>query len=403
MKRFSFVWIALAAAPILFAAGRGEEAGAGSEVGSDAELVIWADETRAPVLEDIGAAFTAAYGVPIVVQQLGFGDIRDNAKVAIPAGEGPDILISAHDALGELVASGIIAPVNLGETESEFVEAAIDAFSYDGELYGMPYAMENVALIYNPDLVSQVPEDLAGLRTLSAQIQSSGRAEYGFLRQEGDPYHFFPIQTAFGGYVFGRGADGSYNPNDVGIDSAGSIEAAKWLGRMVQEGLIPAGIDWDTYHSLFESGRAAMIITGPWALDRLDASGVNYRIAPIPGGGRPFLGVQGFMVSAFSENRALASAFLTEFAGTTDVMLELFERGGRAPAHSGALALVDNERVTAFAEAGINGLPMPAIPEMSAVWTAWGDALTLIMLGEVEPEEAFTNAASQIRTLIAGE
>ena len=403
MKRFSFVWIALAAAPILFAGGRGEEAGAGSEVGSDAELVIWADETRAPVLEDIGAAFTAAYGVPIVVQEMGFDDMKDNMKIAAPAGEGPDILVGSGSE-AELIESGMIAPVNLGGKESEFTEAAIAHFTYDGQLYGMPYALENVALFYNPDLVSQVPDDWAGVRDLSAQIQSSGRAEYGFLRQEDDPYHFFPIQTAFGGYVFGQEADGSYNPNDVGIDSAGSIEAAKWLERMVQEGLIPAGIDWDTYHSLFESGRAAMIITGPWALDRLDASGVNYRIAPFPGGGRPFLGVQGFTISAFSENQALAAAFLTEFAATTDVMLELFERGGRTPAHIDTLALVaDDERIAAFAEAAVNGVSMPAIPEMSAVWSAWGDAITLIMQGQVEAEEAFTNAASQIRTLIAGE
>ena len=83
--------------------------------------------------------------------------------------------------------------------------------------------------------------------------------------------------------------------------------------------------------------------------------------------------------------------------------MELFERGGRAPAYRDALALVDDERVAAFAEAGINGLPMPAIPEMSAVWTAWGDAVTLIMLEEVEAAEGFRNAAAQIRTLIAGE
>ena len=403
MRKFSLVWMVLAAAPMLFAAGGTEEAGAGNDVDSGAELLIWADETRASVLEDIGAEFTAAYGVPIVVQQLAFEDLADNMKVAAPAGEGPDILVGSGSE-AELIESGIVAPIDLDGKESEFTEAAIDHFTYDGELYGMPYALENVALFYNPDLVSQVPEDWEGVRDLSAQIQSSGRAEYGFLRQEGDPYHFFPIQTAFGGYVFGRGADGSYDPGDVGIDSAGSIEAARWLGRMVQEGLIPAGIDWDTYHSLFESGRAAMIITGPWALDRLDASGMNYRIAPFPGGGRPFLGVQGFMVSAFSENRALATAFLTEFVATTEVMLELFERGGRTPAHIDALALVaDDERIAAFAEAAGNGVSMPAIPEMSAVWSAWDDAITLIMQEQVDAEQAFTNAAAQIRTLIAGE
>jgi maltose-binding protein MalE len=63
---------------------------------------------------------------------------------------------------------------------------------------------------------------------------------------------------------------------------------------------------------------------------------------------------------------------------------------------------VSDERVSAFGEAGREGLPMPAIPEMSAVWSAWGDAVTLIMQEQVTGEEAFTNAAEQIRNTIAG-
>lgn len=403
MKRFLIVLMLLTVMLLPVFAGAQAEAEPELEIDPDATLVIWADEQRAPILENLGAAFTDTYGVPVTVQQLGFGDIRDNVKVAGPAGEGPDILIGAHDWLGELVASGIVAAIDLGGKENEFTDASIAAFTYEGELYGMPYAVENVAFFYNPDLVPEPPTTWEEVREISAEIQSSGAAQYGFVRQEGDPYHFFPIQTAFGGYVFDVNPDGTYNPDAVGIDDQGSIESAIWLEQMVDEGLVPGGVDWDTYHTLFETGQAAMIITGPWALDRLDASGVNYEIANIPGGGQPFLGVQGFMVSAFSENQALATAFLTEFVATTDVMFEIYEQGGRPPAHVGALELVADERLAAFGEAGIEGLPMPAIPEMSAVWTAWGDAVTLIMQEQVGGEEAFENAAEQIRNTIAGE
>ncbi|MFW5717581.1 MAG: sugar ABC transporter substrate-binding protein, partial [Spirochaetota bacterium] len=314
-----------------------------------------------------------------------------------------DILIGAHDWLGELVTSGIIASIDLGAKESEFTEAALAAFNYEGELYGMPYAVENVAFFYNPDLVPEPPATWDEVREISEELQSSGEAQYGFIRQEGDPYHFFPIQSAFGGYVFGTDSDGAYDPDEVGIDDEGSIESAIWLEEMVDEGLVPGGMDYDTYHSLFETGEAAMIITGPWALDRIEESGVNYEITSIPGGGQPFVGVQGFMVSAFSENQALATAFLTEFAATADVMFEIFELGGRTPAHLGALELVTDERLVAFGEVGLEGRPMPAIPEMNAVWDAWGDAVTLIMQEQVGGEEAFENAADQIRTTIAGE
>jgi len=403
MKKLSVIaLLAMALLMVLVACGP-QEPEAAFEIEDDAELVVWADEQRAPVMEELGAQFTETYGVPVTVQQLGFGDIRDNIKVAGPAGEGADIIVGAHDWLGELVASGIVSPISLGDKVDEFTDASIQAFTYDGQLYGMPYAVENVAFFYNPELVSSVPATWDEVLELSREIQSAGTADYGFVRQEGDPYHFFPIQTAFGGYVFGQNPDGTYDPTDVGIDAEGSIEAAEWLDTAVTDGVVPAGVDWDTYHSLFEGGQAAMIITGPWALDRLNASGVSFEIANIPGGGQPFLGVQGFMVSAFSENIPMAQAFLTEFVAQTDPMFRIYEIGGRPPAYEPALAMVENEQLAAFGEAGVVGLPMPAIPEMSAVWTSWGDAVTLVMQEQAEGESAFENAAQQIRSLIAGE
>ena len=399
MKRILITIIILVTAVSLFAGGGREEA---FEIEEGAELVIWADNTRYPILEELGAQFTETYGVPVIIQELGFGEIRDNLKVAAPAGEGPDIVIGAHDWLGELVASGIVAPIDLGARESEFSPASIAGFTYEGQLYGMPYAIENVALIYNKDIVSEIPDDWDGVRSLSISLIDSGDAEYGFVRQEGDPYHFFPIQTSYGGYVFGTNPDGTYKADDVGIDNRGSIEALTWLDEMVRDGHTPAGLDWDGYHVLFETGEAAMIITGPWALDRIRESGINYAIAPVPGGGRPFLGVQGFMVSAFSENIPMATAFLTEFVAQIDPMLTLFEKGGRPPAFTAALNMVEDPDMLAFGEAGREGLPMPAIPEMSAVWSSWGDAVVLVMQGQVSAQEAFENAAKQIRDTIAG-
>ena len=156
MKKFCYlVLFPMILAIVLIGCAREDEASFDIEEG--AELVIWADNTRYPILEDLGAQFTETYGVPVVVQELGFGEIRDNLKIAGPAGEGPDIIIGAHDWLGELVTSGIIAPIDLGAKTSEFTPASIAGFTYDGQLYGMPYAIENIALIYNKDLVSEIP------------------------------------------------------------------------------------------------------------------------------------------------------------------------------------------------------------------------------------------------------
>lgn len=401
MKRSS-IWLSLLLVALIGIAPLAYKPAAAQDDAA-AQLVVWADDTRAPALEEIGAAFQEEYGVELVVNELGFGDIRDQLKVAGPAGEGPDVLIGAHDWLGELVISGLLAPIDLGDKAEQFLPAALQAFTYDGQLYGMPYATENVAFLINPELVEECPATWEDVQTISQELVDAGEVQYGYVLQTGDPYHFFPIQTSFGGYVFGQDEEGNYNPDDVGIDNEGSIEALAWLNDMVRGGLSPDGADWDTMHALFESGDAAMFITGPWALERINEAGAPYQICNIPSEGKPFLGVQGFMISAFSEDPLLATAFLTEYVATDDVMQQLFEVGGRPSAFLPVVEATEDPDIAAFGAAGEEGLPMPAIPEMSAVWTAWGDAITLVFQGQSEPEEAFTTAAEQIRTTIAGE
>ena len=227
-----------------------------------------------------------------------------------------------------------------------------------------------------------------------------------FIRQEGDPYHFFPIQTAFGGYVFGLTETG-YDPSDVGIDSEGSIAAITWLDEMYKAGHLKAGsaVDYDIMHAAFENGDAAMMITGPWALPRIRESGVPYAVANIPGEvqeAQPFLGVQGFMISAFSNDQLLAQTFLQEFVATQEAMQAIFDADPRPSAFLPVREAIADSDLAAFAAAGANGLAMPAIPEMSAVWAAWGDAVVLVSQQSEAPDAAFSNAAEQIRAAIAG-
>lgn len=372
-------------------------------------LLIWTDETRSAVIEELGVSFSEEYGVELVVQQMGFGDIRDQLRIAGPAGEGPDIIIGAHDWLGELVTNGMLAPVDLGDAVENFAPAAIQGFTWDGELYGVPYAIENIGFFYNTDLVPTAPETWDEVVEISKALMDEGKAEYGFIRQIGDPYHFFPIQTAFGGYIFGLDELGNYNAEDVGVDNEGSVAALQWLQGLIKDGMMPSSLEGGDAEALFQDSKAAMYITGPWNIQRFVDAGVNFAIAPIPVGpegdpGRPFLGVQAFMVSAFSQNPLLAQAFLTEWVATEDVQYALYEQGNRAPALLSAQELVDDPYLAALAEAGAVGQPMPAIPAMSAVWTAWTDAITLAMQNPDQDAVALATAAAEtIREAAAGE
>lgn len=400
---------AKATADAAAAAAAAEQPTAEATVDSGLTLTIWADNTRAPILRDLATTFQEEYGVTLVVEELGFGDIRDQLTIAGPAGQGPDIIVGAHDWLGELVSNGVLAPIDLDAKEADFAPAAIQAFTYDGELYGMPNATENVALFINTDIVPECPATWDEVTEISMERAANNTDDvatnqYGFVRMEGDPYHFFPIQTAFGGYVFGV-TDEGYDPSDVGIDSEGSLAAATWWDEFVKAGLQPPAVDWDTMHLMFESGQSAMTITGPWATSRIADSGIPYKICPIPGEvnetGSPFLGAQGFMISAFAKDPLLAQIFLTEFVATPEVMQAFYDADPRVPAYLPVLEALDDPNIAAFGEAGINALPMPAIPEMASVWDAWGNAVVLISQQGDDPVSAFTNAAEQIRTAIA--
>ncbi|MGB5756700.1 MAG: maltose ABC transporter substrate-binding protein [Acidimicrobiales bacterium] len=370
------------------------------------DLVIWADDKRAPALRPFAEQFGEDNGITVVVQELvPFEDIDDRVTVAGPAGEGPDIFVGAHDQLGGLVASGIVAPVDLGAKASLYAPAATAALNYDGANYGLPYSIENIALIRNTDLVPEAPATWAELEEIALGLQADGTVEVPLAIQEapGDPFHNMPLFTAFGGYVFGENADGSLNPDDVGIDSPGGLAAAEAFGRWSESGLINGDLDYTQMLDSFGTGQAPFAITGPWAIP--DFGDVNFVVEPFPtvdgGEARPFVGVQALMVSAFAENPLLAQTFLLDFMATEEAALALFDVDPRPPALLSALEQVSSDpNILGFGEAGKNGTPMPAIPEMGSVWQAWTDAYELIFTGE-DPDAAFTGAAEQIRNLIA--
>jgi arabinogalactan oligomer / maltooligosaccharide transport system substrate-binding protein len=370
-------------------------------------LTIWSDAGRLPALEALGNAFTEQYDVPVRIQTMGFGDVRNNLQLGGPVGEGPDIVIGAHDWIGQLYTNGLITPLELDEALLEnFDPVAIRAFTYDGQLVGLPYALEGIALYYNTDVISELPATWAETIELAQQLVADGVVERGLAipNGSGDPYHHYPLFTGFGGYVFGVDEAGNYNPEDVGLDTPGGIEAMNELNRLVEADVLNAAVDYGAAESLFHEGQLAMWITGPWALNGIRESGVAYAVSAIPTmieTPRPFVGSQGFLVNAFSVNTLLAQAFLTEFMATDEGMQLLYDAVPFIPAWTPLAETIDDADLATFSSAIAVGDPLPAIPEMNAVWTAWGNAISLVYQGQAEPEDTIQEAAAAIREEIA--
>ncbi len=369
------------------------------------KLIIMADEVTAPVLENLKDSVAEQIGIELEIQQVAFGEIGNQVRVSIPAGEGPDLFITAHDQIGNYIEGGLIAPVDLGDKSDQFVESALNAFSYNGELYGLPYATENVALFRNTELVPEPIETWDDFIAVSQALIDEGTVVNGTVFANTN-FHIFGVHTAFGGYIFGTDESGALDPTDVGLDSEGFIASGEFIQQLVVDGIVPAAADGSAADAQFIEGQIPFVINGPWALTSYRDGGVPYSVDPLPTGdapGAPFLGARGFLVNGLSENALLAQTFLTEFVATEEFMGELFAQDPRIPAFIPTLETVEDEDLAGFAAISPIASPMPNIPEMGAVWDSWGSAVQVIMNGEQTPEEALTNGAEQIREAIASE
>ncbi len=372
-------------------------------------LTVWADDTRAKPLQQIAAQFQTEKGVTVKVVQKDFGKIRDDLISQGPSGQGPDVIVGAHDWLGKLVTNGAVAPVELGDKASQFQKVAIDALSYEGKLYGLPYAVENVAFIRNTALAPKVPTSFADAIATGKKLVAAGKATLPIAVQvdpkAGDPYHFYPIQTSFGSFVFGTKADGSYDPSKLQIDNAGGVKFAQQLAAWGKDKSLSPSVTGDIAKATFLAGKTPYIITGPWNTGDFTKAGIKFSVEKVPSAGgqpsKPFVGVQGFMISSFSKNKLLANDFVVNYCGTPEVAKALFDAGGRPPAMVSVFDQVKSDPVVAgFGAVGADGSPQPGIPAMDNVWSEWGSAELAILQGKGDPTKIMKDAATRIRAKI---
>lgn len=367
------------------------------------KLVVWTSEKQVDILQALGQEFKAKYGVEVEVQYVPFGDIKPKFLTAAPQGQGADIIVGAHDWVGELVANGLLEPIPSFAEINQFFESGLEAFSYGGKLYGLPYALEAIALIYNKDYVSQPPKSIEELIAMAKSIEKEFGGEVRGLIFPATTFYFaVPFIFGHGGYVF-KSTPTGLDVKDIGLANEGAVKGLALLKRFVDEGIIKPGDNYEIMDSMFRDGRAAMIINGPWAIKAYADAGIDYGVALIPNVApnlvaRPFVGVQGFMVNTKSANLLLAKEFLINYIAKKDTMHRIYLADPRLPARKDVLELVkENPDVVAFTLSAGNGIPMPNVPQMGFVWGAMDDALNLVVNGRATPAEAAKNAVERIK------
>ncbi len=245
-----------------------------------ATLTIWADDTRFSQVQSFAEDFTAATNVAVNVVQKSEADMDTEFTTQVPTGNGPDLIVMAHDKLGALVSNGVVAPVDLGQNKEQFSDVAVKAVTYNGQTYGVPYAVESVALVRNNALTQDAPT------TYDDMIASGKKAsvEYPFIIQmgdKGDPYHFYGFQTSFGAPVFNTNADGEYT-SELAMGGSGGTDFANWLKAQSDAGIISPSITGDIAKQAFLDGKAAYTVTGPWNVAAFREANMDVSVLPVP-------------------------------------------------------------------------------------------------------------------------
>ena len=378
--------VAVVATLGLASCASGGDSGSDADASSSGTLTVWVDAERVDALQAAADAYSEEKGVEVELVGKDNADIKDDFIQQVPTGKGPDITMGAHDWLGELSTNGVVAPIELGDSAGDYLPVAVDASTYEGTVYMLPYAVENIAVLRNADLV---PEAATSFDDMIAKGQAAGLTQPFVVETgaEGNPYHYYPFQTAFGAPVFGTNDEG-YDPTDLQLGSEGGFAFADWLGAQGKNGTgnLNTDVDGEIAKQQFLDGTAAFWLTGPWNVGAAVDAGINVAIDPVPSPtgetASPFAGVKGFFVSAESKNKVAANDFLVNYIGTKDVQLELFKAGNVLPALTAAADEAASDPIIAgFQAVGADAVPMPAIPAMGSVWEFWGVAEAAIING----------------------
>lgn len=374
------------------------------------QLLIWVDNGSKPVIQKVVYSWASANDVEVTLVGKDFGQVRDLVKTAVAAGTGPDILAAApHDWTGNLAAAGTLRTITLpAAVKAGLAANALQGFKVNGKQYGVPGWTENIAWLRN---VKKAPKAV----TLLSQVKA-GELEIGYGTDSGDPYHFYPLQTAFGAPVFTSSTAGW--TSTLGMDNAQGKKFAAWL-ETKGAAFFGTPSNWGNLACDFILGKKKYWITGPWSIADIEGGkagctkglkiGTGYAIDKFPKGdkaGVQFMGVRGFFItSSTTTDIKAASKLLTYLAGSAP-QTTFYTKDNKTPANLKALAVAKKDKVIAgFANAGATAVPMPNIPAMDSVWDKWGKAeARLIKKAKTEATagDEWHKMATEIKALIAG-
>jgi arabinogalactan oligomer/maltooligosaccharide transport system substrate-binding protein len=356
-------------------------------------IVIWSDAAHAPVLEKI---FAKGYkGTPVSVVTKDMAAIRSELTTVRPA-EGPDVIWGDLAWTGELVSANLLVPAPMTKKRNkQFRTNVLVGSNVGGDRYGVPVQISNLALITNTTLVPQQPTTFSALSDLALKLKKNKKARVPFALAQSEgtsPWSTYPLFSGLGGYLFGRSSNGSLSTADVGLANKKFLGNSDQIDKWNASGLIDSSLTLDRARTVFKKGNSAFFLAGPEDLDYLLSLGFAYRIGALPpmvSGTKPvpLLTVHGLMVTRFADKHGVgdqALALVTSKLSRAKPQQDLAAAQGWYPANTGAATTVatGGGRIRAIGAAGVDGIPMPNIPQSAVVWAPYAKAWTTSTSGK---------------------
>jgi arabinogalactan oligomer/maltooligosaccharide transport system substrate-binding protein len=142
---------------MLLLAGCGSGGGASDSGSEGVSLTIWADDKYSRAIRESAARWGQENDVRVDIQAVS-EDLQTVFVTASQAGKGPDLVMGAHDWIGNLVQNGAIDPLQLtDDTRAAFNELALQGVTYNGQVYGIPYAIETSSCSATPTWLPRRP------------------------------------------------------------------------------------------------------------------------------------------------------------------------------------------------------------------------------------------------------
>jgi len=396
-------------ASLLLAACGGGGGPSTSSVNYSGTLTIWHDWSGAYLTakQQIVQAYETAH--PNV--KITLVNQTDDTKTvnAVKAGNGPDIVQDPVDHVGTLAAAGVIVPIDqyegTGDLTSTYTKTAAQSVEYNGHVYGIPEVTEILTIMYNKKLITadQLPKTTDDMFTFEQTYSQQHPGSYGIVWDVNNVYDD-------AGFFYGYGSvlmDGNGNST---ISSPAGINADTYIAQYNK--LLPKDITGQTATALFNEGKAAAIIDGPWAYtgygqavgtDNLGFATlptVNSTNTPV----EPFVGGKAFMLTKNAKNPALAIDFMKYFTNAAN-QAAMCSTTGEIPSNLAAGSdpkITSNAAISAFvAQVKAGGVPFPNTPYMGQVWTPLQKALTAVWNGSETPQAALSQAQTTINQGVA--